>query len=949
MNRKPFPVQSAAYFSLNKAANLLLAACLLASAGAAQSPPQGTFNLSQTLSDQAQVTTLAFDGLAMMSGNLGAQSFFPPGKVADYTGFQHLRDNDPDNMGHNTSFLTRVANNMLYVLDDSQIARLTALAGTQLEQVSQYGYQRYPLMQAFRRLTDGTAPSGASLSLDAVKKASRELYLLDGQISFDRALLYANIYSSMTAAQKAYLAAMKGKGWSSWPDIKDEQIRAKLSSLPKGTMVLVMTYASDIFSWYAGSLEADVYFCPERHGTYYGGFYIKDAPAVGHEGYSISEQLTAEAGRALLEPSLGYVNSSQAAAISGLLEAQRNNLYAGGSNIVQLRTQIATLLRGLLSSTDSSEAVKAQVLELSGQYGELDGENNYNYATVFATVFASLTEAQKTKLATLRKSIMSGTYADGTSFDFSVSNTAFLYSDPITDPAELAPYIDDTDYLFSSGTPQISAFTASPASIAKGEASLLRWSVSGATRLTLDNGAGDVSGLASKSVTPTATTTYTLTATNDAGSTTAHVTVSVVETGCTLSASPASLSLAAGGSVTASLSCTAPLGGFSTPLALTVSGAPTGVSATVAPATLTPGTGKSTLTVSAAASVPAGSATLTLRATAGAVSRTLMIPLNITAAPGLNLTLAAASVSLQAGATAQTTLAVAHSGSFNSAVTLSAKGAPTGLGISFTPASISAPGDGTSTVKVTASASVAPGTYNIGLNATGGNLLKTQTLAVTVQAAPGFTLALSATRLSIAQGANGTLKLTVSGAAGGFASALALSATAGSGGALPTGLSAAFAPASLAAPGTGTSTLTLTVARTLAVGVYPLTVTATGGGVTRSTTASLTVTQAPGFTLTASPASLSVVAGAAVGVQVTSAATGGLAAPVTLSSGSLPTGVSASYLPASIASAGGRTVLKLQTSSAAAAGSYRITISGTATGVPTASTSVTLVVSKSTR
>ena len=62
-----------------------------------------------------------------------------------------------------------------------------------------------------------------------------------------------------------------------------------------------MTYASDMFSWYAGSLDADVYFCPERHGTYYGGFYIKDAPAVGHEGYSISEQLTATAGAALCD------------------------------------------------------------------------------------------------------------------------------------------------------------------------------------------------------------------------------------------------------------------------------------------------------------------------------------------------------------------------------------------------------------------------------------------------------------------------------------------------------------------------------------------------------------------------------------------------------------------------------------------------------------------------
>ena len=41
-----------------------------------------------------------------------------------------------------------------------------------------------------------------------------------------------------------------------------------------------MTYAGDIYSWYAGSVEADVYFCPERHGTYFGSFYLKDTPVM---------------------------------------------------------------------------------------------------------------------------------------------------------------------------------------------------------------------------------------------------------------------------------------------------------------------------------------------------------------------------------------------------------------------------------------------------------------------------------------------------------------------------------------------------------------------------------------------------------------------------------------------------------------------------------------------
>ena len=138
-----------------------------------------------------------------------------------------------------------------------------------------------------------------------------------------------------------------------------------MHGLPQGTAVAVMTYASDLFSWYAGSVEADVYFCPERQGTYYGGFYIKDAPAIGHEGYSIDEQLTATAGAALCDSSKGYVTQDQAAVMSSLVDTQRDNLYAGTTNIVQVRTQIATLLRSLLISTASSDAVKAQVLALS--------------------------------------------------------------------------------------------------------------------------------------------------------------------------------------------------------------------------------------------------------------------------------------------------------------------------------------------------------------------------------------------------------------------------------------------------------------------------------------------------------------------------------------------------------------------------------------------------------
>jgi chitodextrinase len=79
----------------------------------------------------------------------------------------------------------------------------------------------------------------------------------------------------------------------------------------------------------------------------------------------------------------------------------------------------------------------------------------------------------------------------------------------------------------ASSGPVISSFTATPSSASPGQPVTLSWTVSGATAIAIDNGIGDVTARPSITVTPAGTTTYTLTATNLTGTSTAAATVSV--------------------------------------------------------------------------------------------------------------------------------------------------------------------------------------------------------------------------------------------------------------------------------------------------------------------------------------------------------------------------------------------------------------------------------------
>jgi peptidoglycan-associated lipoprotein len=73
----------------------------------------------------------------------------------------------------------------------------------------------------------------------------------------------------------------------------------------------------------------------------------------------------------------------------------------------------------------------------------------------------------------------------------------------------------------------INSFTAEPSTIEPGQSSTLRWSISNATDMSIDNGVGAVQSQGERQVSPTTSTTYTLTARGPGGMDTRSVTVEV--------------------------------------------------------------------------------------------------------------------------------------------------------------------------------------------------------------------------------------------------------------------------------------------------------------------------------------------------------------------------------------------------------------------------------------
>ncbi len=270
--------------------------------------------------------------------------------------------------------------------------------------------------------------------------------------------------------------------------------------------------------------------------------------------------------------------------------------------------------------------------------------------------------------------------------------------------------------LSASGLPSGATASFSPASVAAGAGS------------TLTLGAGTAApGTYPVTVTGTGTS-----ATH--GTTVTFTITAPVANDFSISATPASLSLAQGASGTSTVS-TGVTSGAAETVSLTVSGTPAGATATLSPTSVTAG-GASTLTVGAGTAAP-GTYPLTVTGAAASATHATTVTLTVTAPPPPNdfsISASPANVSAVQGGTATSTISTAVTSGTAESVTLAASGLTSGTTASFTPAAVTAGGSSTLTLSVGAGA--ATGSSTVTITGTGASATHNTAVSLTVTAPP---------------------------------------------------------------------------------------------------------------------------------------------------------------------------------------------------------------------
>ena len=259
--------------------------------------------------------------------------------------------------------------------------------------------------------------------------------------------------------------------------------------------------------------------------------------------------------------------------------------------------------------------------------------------------------------------------------------------------------------------------------------------------------------------------------------------------------------------------------------------------------------------------------------------------------PDFSLSVTPASATVTQGTAGSYTVNVTRTGGFTGTVSLSMVSSPAGLTGTFSPN----PNTGaSSSLSVPTSTSTTPGTYSLTITGSGTGVpthTATATLVVNPPATPDFSLSATPASSTVTQGTAGSYTVNVT-RTGGFTGGVTLSMSSS-----PAGLTGTFSPN----PNTGASSaLSVPTSTSTTPGSYTITISGSGTGVpTHTTTVTLVVNPpaAGDFSLSVSPASLSIKQGTSGSYTITITRTGGFAGAVTLSVSGLPAGATAVFSP----------------------------------------------------
>lgn len=390
-----------------------------------------------------------------------------------------------------------------------------------------------------------------------------------------------------------------------------------------------------------------------------------------------------------------------------------------------------------------------------------------------------------------------------------------------------------------------------------------------------------------------------------------------------LTSSSSSASVAPGGSQTLALTVSGG-NGFKSAVTLTAIGLPTGITASLTPALLaSPGSGTSALRITVGSTVASGTYSFNVTASGGGLSSSVHVMLTV-AAPSFTLSASSASLTLSPGGHSALTFTSTGNASFNSAVTLAASGLPTGVTAVWSPTAIAAPGSGSSTLTLTAAATVAGGSYAVTVKATAGTLSKTVQFTLTV---PSLSLSLGATSVGILQGGAATAIATTK-VVGGFSAPVTVSVSG-----LPSGITMSPSSSTLVSPGSGSVTFAIAAAKTAAAVNSNVTITASGGGITKTVLLTLSVKAVASFSLaSSSQTALRIKAGSSGTVQVLTVRQNGFASTLTLTASGAPSGTSLTFAPTAVVP-GYATILTVRSSTTTPTGSTTLTVRATGGGL----------------